>query len=199
MKGWPKLLRDRRALTGVGTAIILIAFVIVAAAFAFTVLNMGFLTAQKSGEVMGAGLEQASSALQVSGSVFAEGDVSSKKVTGITIYVKLAPGREPIDMRNGSLVITYYDPHKNIDNIYAENSSTAGCLVTEVTGDGDYMLEHGEIFKIALNLTGTAIYNGSSELTVNEKFSIDIKPPVGAVLTVERWIPAYISARMDLD
>ncbi|MDW8043450.1 MAG: hypothetical protein RMJ30_04315 [Nitrososphaerota archaeon] len=38
--------------------IILMAFGVVAAAFAFAVLNMGFFATQKSGEVMQAGLEE---------------------------------------------------------------------------------------------------------------------------------------------
>ena len=40
-------LNYRRGMTGLETAIILVAFVITAAAFAFVVLNMGFLTPKK--------------------------------------------------------------------------------------------------------------------------------------------------------
>ncbi len=38
-------LKNRRGVTGLETAIILVAFVITAAAFAFVILNMGFITA----------------------------------------------------------------------------------------------------------------------------------------------------------
>ncbi len=44
---------NRKAMTGLETAIILVAFVITAAAFAFVVLNMGFLTAEKAQSVIG--------------------------------------------------------------------------------------------------------------------------------------------------
>jgi flagellin FlaB len=60
-----KLLRNRRAMTGLETAIILVAFVITAAAFAFVVLNMGFLTAEKAQSVISSGMAEASSAILV--------------------------------------------------------------------------------------------------------------------------------------
>jgi len=45
------------------TAIILVAFVITAAAFSFVVLNMGFLTAEKAQSVISSGMSEAASAL----------------------------------------------------------------------------------------------------------------------------------------
>jgi len=42
-------------MTGIETAIILVAFVITSAAFAFVVLNMGFLTAEKAQSVISSG------------------------------------------------------------------------------------------------------------------------------------------------
>jgi len=78
-----------KGLTGLETAIILIAFVIVAAAFAFVVLNMGFYTAQRSKTIMSSGLGEASSALELDGSVLAYVDIgnniSTTNVTGILI------------------------------------------------------------------------------------------------------------------
>jgi hypothetical protein len=49
--------KRKAALTGLETAIILISFVIVAAAFSFAVLNLGLFTTQKSGEVVQAGID----------------------------------------------------------------------------------------------------------------------------------------------
>jgi len=93
--------RRRKALTGLETAIILIAFVVVAAAFAFAVLNMGFFTTQKSSEVMQAGLEETLSSVEIAGSVIARS--SSGQISNITIYVKSAVGKNPVDMRSGVL------------------------------------------------------------------------------------------------
>ncbi len=83
-------------MTGLETAIILIAFVIVAAAFAFAVLNLGFASTQKSGEILKAGLEEATSSIELSGSVVAsaeQGSDSQYHLSNITIYVKTRSGR----------------------------------------------------------------------------------------------------------
>ncbi|HUK50207.1 MAG TPA: archaellin/type IV pilin N-terminal domain-containing protein [Terriglobales bacterium] len=63
----PRLARNRKAISGLETAIVLIAFVIVASAFAYATLNMGFLATQKSQQVVLGGLQAAASALTVDG------------------------------------------------------------------------------------------------------------------------------------
>lgn len=54
-----------RGITGLETAFILVALVITAAAFAFFVLNMRFLTAEKAQSVISSGMSEVSSALLV--------------------------------------------------------------------------------------------------------------------------------------
>ncbi|HEY90231.1 MAG TPA: hypothetical protein G4O07_00180 [Dehalococcoidia bacterium] len=56
-------------ITGLETAIILIAFVVVAAVFAYTVLSAGLFSSQKSEQAVHSGLEEAQSTLEVKGSV----------------------------------------------------------------------------------------------------------------------------------
>jgi archaellin len=59
--------------TGLETAIILIAFVVVASVFAFTVLSTGIFSAERGKETIHAGLRGARSSLELKGSVVAEG------------------------------------------------------------------------------------------------------------------------------
>jgi len=99
-------------MTGLETAIILVAFVITAAAFAFVVLNMGFLTAQKAQSVISAGMSEASSSMLTDSGAIAEfsnidepqGDIDLVK---LTFYLKLSQGHEPIDMDSSKLLGTY--------------------------------------------------------------------------------------------
>ena len=56
--------------TGLEAAIVLIAFVVVAAVFGYVVLGAGFFTTQKSQEVVHTGIESASSTLQLQGDVY---------------------------------------------------------------------------------------------------------------------------------
>ncbi len=60
-------------MTGLETAIILIAFVVVASVFAFTVLSTGIFSAERGKETIHAGLKGARSSLELKGSVVAEG------------------------------------------------------------------------------------------------------------------------------
>lgn len=61
----------QRGITGLETAIILIAFVVVATVFAFTVLSTGVFSAERSKETIYSGLQEAKSSLEPRGSTIA--------------------------------------------------------------------------------------------------------------------------------
>ncbi|MEM4968284.1 MAG: archaellin/type IV pilin N-terminal domain-containing protein [Nitrososphaerota archaeon] len=188
---------SRCGLTGLETAIILIAFVIVATAFAFAVLNLGFASTQKSGEVLKAGLEEATSSVELAGSVVALGGKTNDnkmKVSNITFYIKTAVGKRPVDLSNNTLVISYMDPYKVVDRLkYGEEVE-----VEEIQGDGDQVIEYGELFKITIRLDKIYGNLDSVQLKPNDTFIVEVKPLVGAVLKVERRIPPAIDPVMDL-
>lgn len=187
----------RRGLTGLETAIILIAFVIVAAAFAFAVLNLGFASTQKSGEVLKAGLEEATSSIELAGSVIAMGanTPSGMKVENITLYIKTAVGKRPVDLSSETLVVSYLDPYKAVDKL----THGTQVEVSEIQGDGDTLIEYGEVFKIIIHVD--QIYGGDPanvQLQPNDTFIVEIKPLIGSILKVERRLPPAIDPVMDL-
>jgi len=195
--------KARKGIVGIEAAIVLIAFVIVAAALAFVVLNMGFTTTQKSKETMSSGLAEASSALEIDGSVLAR--TSNSKVVLVAIPLKLAPGKAPIDMAKAAVSIVFYDGSSwqtqtvNLDSnkIYTTSESP----VTNVTsyslsgsvdatlhfymGDDDNIFESGDKAILYVELD-----NGAPPYA---KIHIEIKPPVGAPLTIERTVPPNLS------
>ena len=61
--------RDQRGITGLETAIILIAFVVVASVFAYTVLSAGIFSSERGKEAIHAGLETARGSMELVGSV----------------------------------------------------------------------------------------------------------------------------------
>jgi len=65
--------RKRKGFTGLEAAIVLTAFVVVAAVFSYVVLNAGFFTTQKSKEVVHTGVEQATSSIELAGDVIGYG------------------------------------------------------------------------------------------------------------------------------
>ncbi len=72
-RAFAAIARDQRGVTGLETAIILIAFVVVASVFAFTVLSTGIFSAEKGKETIHAGLREARSSVELKGSVVAKG------------------------------------------------------------------------------------------------------------------------------
>lgn len=64
-----KLLLEQKGMTGLETAIILIAFVTVASVLAYSVLSAGIFSAERGKETVYSGLEQAQGSLEVKGTV----------------------------------------------------------------------------------------------------------------------------------
>ncbi len=97
MKAMRNLHKDERGMTRLETAIILIAFVTVAVVFSYAVLSAGLFSAECGKETVYAGLQQAKSNLELSGSVMG---MSSDNLTVkyIKITVRNAIAGNPIDM-----------------------------------------------------------------------------------------------------
>ena len=207
-----KLLRNRRAMTGLETAIILVAFVITAAAFAFVVLNMGFLTAEKAQSVISSGMAEASSALLVDSGMVGQfqnltGPQSGIDLIKLTFYVKLSQGHEPIDLSDTRLLATYTNQRCH-GTLYSTAVTNATIMTVKgVNSDGDDLLETGEKFKVTINFTAlsnTAVdpaQAAQEDVYAHpyEEFRIEIRPSAGAVLTIERQVPAVYSTIMILE
>ncbi|MEM2522946.1 MAG: archaellin/type IV pilin N-terminal domain-containing protein [Candidatus Bathyarchaeia archaeon] len=83
-----KALVERRAIIGLEAAIVLIAFVIIAAAFSFMVVNQGLYATERSKVVIQEGLKQASTPLTVDGTIFVRTTPEGKMVDAIIIPLK---------------------------------------------------------------------------------------------------------------
>lgn len=64
--------QDSRGITGLETAIVLIAFVVVSSVFAFAALSTGLFSSDRSKETINAGLTEASGTLEMRGAVIAK-------------------------------------------------------------------------------------------------------------------------------
>ena len=94
----------QHGITGLETAIILIAFVVVASVFAFTVLSTGIFSSERSKETVFAGIEEAQSTLEPRGSIIAfKGNVdgSTTTVFKLTFLLSNAVAGEPVDLTPG--------------------------------------------------------------------------------------------------
>jgi flagellin FlaB len=178
--------RREEGITGLETAIILIAFVTVAAVFGYAVLSAGIFSAEKGKETVYVGLKEAKSTLEIEGSVIATGDNSTTpaSVGSITFCVGNAIAGEAVDMSR--TILSYLDQ----DNYENDMSFTTTYLGDN---DGDDLLEVGELAEISVDISSLA-----TRLEANQSFTIEFKPPYGSVVIVERIIPANIDTYMDL-
>ena len=199
-----RLLRGEGGITGLETAIILIAFVVVAAVFAFTVLSAGVFSSEKGKEAVYAGLGEVRGSMEIKGSVIAVSDLASstENVDEVFFTVANVAGGEAIDVQAPTTVVTSTGltastNHKVVINYrdkYVHKPNVGWYLSWIVRNDLDHMLEEGELAKITVPLTAT----GTTHPTANDTFILEIKPPQGGVLVIERTIPAYVDKRMDL-
>ncbi len=175
------IIKDERAFTGLEAAIVLTAFVVVAAVCSYVVLGAGFFTSDKAKEVIHSGVDQATSSLELSSDVIANGNGTG--VTYINMTLGLTAGQNPVDLTPGMTVVSYIDENQFVEN---------GTWTTYwITGSGN-MLDVNEIVEMTLNTS-------SLSLGEDTRFTIEIKPPKGASLVVTKITPAdIISGKMNL-
>jgi flagellin FlaB len=192
-----KIMNRDEAFTGLEAAIVLIAFVVVAAVFSYVVLGAGFFTTQKSQEVVYTGVAQASASAEIIGDIYGlQNATTLTNIDRIQFTVGLAAGGSAIDF--SKVTMTWSDANSVYivdldDTWYAAN--------TYPTVDGrwrvidiqnglttDPLLENQEQFTIGVFLSE------GNHLTANEKFNLEIKPTQGASLGIKRTGPAKIAA-----
>ncbi len=107
-----------RGIIGIESAIVLIAFVIVAAALAFVVLNMGFSTTQKAKTSIIAAVEEAGSSLEVAGKITAAGWVVQNSLNATNIPLKIVSGGATSNLDGNFTSIKFISSNVEYDNVY---------------------------------------------------------------------------------
>jgi len=80
-------------------------------------------------------------------------------------------------------VISYQDSQNSISDVTY--------TTTAVTGNSDNLLEQGELFEVNIDFTQTAM--SAVTLNTNKTFTIEVKPPSGSYLVIQRTTPAGMS------
>ena len=187
--GW----NNQRGITGLETAIVLIAFVVVSSVFAFAALSTGMFSSDKARETVHAGLAQTRATMELKGSVIGTSDVAAVTgvLTTITFHVTQSAGGADIDLSPGTTIIKYTDETQA--KLFG---STAGFTVTGIgSADSDNLLERNEVYKIELinlDLTGPGDDKLTNSLGVSKTFTLEVIPVKGAVLHIERTTPIYM-------
>ncbi|MQY53974.1 MAG: hypothetical protein GH149_01585, partial [Methanosarcinales archaeon] len=227
---------DKRGFTGLEAAIVLTAFVVVAAVFSYVVLNAGFFTSQKSEEVVHTGIEQVTSSFEPAGDIIGHGwkyNTTAKNqdgnngtyyndsdnhldgtyLTAITIYLTLTAGQMPMDL--DKLAISYTDRDVHVGGLNLTNAghynSTQGKYTISSTDYNESYVAKGNMsmgnWTYSTADTPGAVHNRMLEagekvivlitlpdygVTANKPFTIELKPSIGAVITIPRSAPGQI-------
>jgi archaeal flagellin FlaB len=198
---------EQKGITGLETAIILIAFVVVAAVFAYTVLSAGLFSTQKSQEAVYSGLERTQSTMELKSSVIAKANTAHITTIGQLIFtLAIATGGESIDFTVPSgnsggmatgvanyVTISIGDKSQRVDNVYWTKTAVG-------LDNGNNLLEPNEQFEITIGGADTADLESAlnPDLMANSTFLVEIKTAKGAVLSFERTLPGFINTINDL-
>ena len=207
---------DQAGITGLETAIVLIAFIVVAAVFAFTVLTTGLFTTEKAKQTAQAGVGETQSTLTLKGSVIAtattEDCPGDEAICVKTISFKLgqAAGSDPVDLEPSRTLITYSDANNQEIGVYASDGDrpyTGADVMDAIDGEDDGVnwgnrwllgagetVDSGEIVEFTLNVLDMA-----AGIEANREFHIEVIPAQGAVIPVVRITPLELKPAMDLN
>jgi flagellin FlaB len=194
-------LKQRRGMVGLEAAIVLIAFVIVAAAFSFMVVNMGLFATQRGRETIQQGVSEAGSPLTLDGSIYIYSN--GTHALGVVIPLKTL-GVRYVPMKSPETEITMsIENHTAIADIYNGINSTDpsglsltvmydGVQATNATlfignSDSDSSLDYNEKGFLLIKLNAN---EGAAE---REHVYVEIRPERGAPLTIDFIVPPQLT------
>ena len=200
-----KIFNKDEGFTGLEAAIVLIAFVVVAAVFSYVVLGAGFFTTQKAQEVVYSSVDMASSSMEVLGNVYGNGTVAAdpenSRIDGIKFVVGLTAGGASVDLANTNLVFS--GPHglKDLARSTTIDANSGNVIDSQTTIDSGaaftwYIVDitNGDTGSLLDNQKQVTIYAklDNTAIEPNDAFSLEIKPPVGTSYAIKRKAPAGI-------
>lgn len=184
------LSKGKRGITGLETAIILIAFVTVASVLGYSVLSAGIFSAEKGKQAVYQGLSQAQASMQVKGSVSATTVASLVTTVDFTLAsvlndekvdmtAPLVAGADPTNMN--TLVINYTDSTGlSANNVLWTGTAQGKSGIAGTLGPNEQMLIHVTL--------------PANTMVVYDSFTLQIIPAKGAAITLQRSLSSLPTA-----
>jgi flagellin FlaB len=179
-----KLHFGQKGMTGLETAIILIAFVTVASVLAYSVLSAGIFSAERGKATVYSGLEQAQSSLEVKGTVVGYSAAGSE-LTSVSIKLGLVIPDETVDA--GAVYVTFYDDTDTERLVRNTDFTLALSTGSTERGSAD-IIEGDEVFLMTVTIPAGATVESYEWCT------IQITPPTGASLNLQRTMPGDLTS-----
>jgi len=195
-----KLAKQKRGMVGLEAAIVLIAFVVIAAIFSFMVINQGLFATDRGKVVIQESLKQASTPLAVDGTIFVQTNTDGNNVTGIVIPLK-AYGVKYVAMWENTTVVTLKVGENAWPNVYAGvddlNASATFTDLVDATAagtaqlfiqnsDGDEALNSDEKGYLVISL------DAADCALPRAQVNVEIRLEKSSPLTIEFYVPEIV-------
>jgi flagellin FlaB len=177
--------RRQRGMTGLETAIVLIAFVTVASVLAYSVLSAGIFSAERGKATVYSGLESAQSTLEIVGSVLG---LSPNQSELETVQFTAALSVQDTRVDSSAIVVNYYD-----EEVHSENVT-----YTATKSDGSTERGSSSMIEVDEQFVFTVTIPTAATREAYEEFTLQVIPPTGSTLTITRTLPGYLDKVMDL-
>ena len=192
-----------KAFTGLEAAIVLIAFVVVAAVFSYVILGAGFFTSQTAQATVQSGVKVASSSILLDGNVYGIRVDENPYLSYVNVSVALTAGGTPMDL--SQIIVSYSDNSGGYNSSLtymgvAQDGGTPCASIVGGTAGGDGRWCIAE--KLNNETAGATLDNNAQMIlsvgvpataTANTKITINFQPVGGAVLPLKRTVPATIN------
>ena len=200
------LYSDRKGITGLETAIILIAFIVVAAVFAFTVMTTGLFSSEKAKTTAQAGIAEASSTFAPKGAVIAAANAAENAVETITFQITTASGSTGTSIARAKIALIYSDDNQrdsssaDIDARGTADGILNTVAINKIVGDAGSpdLLQQGDVAEIIVTLNTTTA-GRATLLDRNQIFRLELIPQQGGSLIISRKTPPELTKVMNLD
>ena len=183
-----KLHSSQKGMTGLETAIILIAFVTVAAVLSYSVLTAGIFSSERSKETIYTGLEQAQGTLEVKGGVYGYSS-DNATLTSIRIKIGLVDPNEEVD--KASIIASYFDD--TISHQLTSSDFTLSKLAGSLEQGSTNMIERDEVWEMVVTIPVAA------NVGPHDWMVVQIIPPKGATIHVKRTMPGALDPYFSLN
>ena len=200
------LYSDRKGITGLETAIILIAFIVVAAVFAFTVMTTGLFSSEKAKTTAQAGIAEASSTFAPKGAVIAAANAAENAVESITFQITTASGSTGTSIARAKIALIYSDDNQrdsssaDIDARGTADGILNTVVINKIVGDAGSpdLLQQGDVAEIIVTLNTTTA-GRATLLDRNQIFRLELIPQQGGSLIISRKTPPELMTVMNLE
>ena len=174
-------MKREHAFSGLEAAIVLIAFVVVATVFSYTLLGTGFFATSKAQDTAVTGYKQASAGVYIDGGLYGElNSPPASNLDKLSFYIAIPETGMAEDLSGMIMAYTKADtPSPMTLSLGPNPTSTTFSVGGGGTSTGVLMPGH----KTRINF---AQLNGP---TATDWFSIEIKPKTGAGYLLKRYLP----------